>query len=50
MWSDPTSAAAPVDKARLSPTHAHREASLSKRLPGIFPVVHTPYDYDKGIS
>jgi hypothetical protein len=50
MWTVPTRAAAPVDKAVLSPARPHRLTCLSKRFRGIFPVVHTPYDYDKGIS
>jgi hypothetical protein len=50
MWTVPTPAAAPVDKAVLSPTCPHRLIPLSKRFRGIIPVVHTPYDYDKGIS
>jgi hypothetical protein len=50
MWSVRTRAAAAVDKAVLSPVHSHRRTRLSKRLSGIIPVVHTPYDYDKGIS
>ena len=48
MWSDQTSATAPVDKARLSPARSHRKASLSKRLPGIFPVVHLDHIYYEG--
>jgi hypothetical protein len=50
MWSVRTQAAAAVDKAVLSPTRPHRQTRLSKRLSGVIPVVHTPYDYDKGIS
>jgi hypothetical protein len=50
MWSDEARAAAPVDKADLSPDRPHKRTSLPKPLPGIIPVVHTPYDYDKGIS
>jgi hypothetical protein len=50
MWSVRTLAAAPVDKAVLSPVRSHRRIRLPKPLPGVIPVVHTPYDYDKGIS
>jgi len=50
MWRVWTRAAAAVDKAVLSPARAHRLIRLSKRLPGVIPVIHTPYDYDKGIS
>jgi hypothetical protein len=50
MWSDQASVTALVDKAGLSPARAHKRTSLPKPLPGIIPVVHTPYDYDKGIS
>jgi hypothetical protein len=50
MWSVRTQDVATVDKAVLSPGHLHRRTRLSKRLPRVIPVVHTPYDYDKGIS
>jgi hypothetical protein len=50
MWNAPTRDAAAVDKAVLSPARPHRRTRLSKRLPRVIPVVHTPYDYDKGIS
>ena len=50
MWSVRTPAAAPVDKAVLSPARPHRRYRLFKRLPGVIPVVHTPYDYNKGNS
>jgi hypothetical protein len=50
MWSVRTPGADPVDKAVLSPVHSHRRNRFPKRLRGVIPVVHTPYDYDKGIS
>jgi hypothetical protein len=50
MWSVRTQAGAAVDKAVLSPARSHRRSRQSKRLLGIIPVVHTPYDYNKGIS
>ena len=50
MWTDQARDAAPVDKAALSPVRPHRAIRLSMRLAGVIPVVHTPYDYDKGIS
>jgi hypothetical protein len=40
----------PVDKAFPSPVLANSESRLDIGLQGIIPVVHTPYDYDKGIS
>jgi hypothetical protein len=50
MWTVRTRAVAAVDKSFLSPARSHRLIRLSKRLRGLFPVVHTLYDYDKGIS
>jgi hypothetical protein len=50
MWTVRRPAATAVDKAVLSPARSHRLTRLSKRLRGIIPVVHTPYDYNKGIS
>jgi hypothetical protein len=42
--------ATPVEEVSFSPNRAHSANRLAKPLPGVFPVVHTPYDYDKGIS
>ena len=43
-------ASAPVDKAASSPGCTHSETPLQEREAGVIPVLHTPYDYDKGIS
>ena len=40
----------PVERSVFSPDRAHSEIPLLKRLRGVIPVVHTPYDYNKGIS
>jgi hypothetical protein len=50
MWSVRSLAAALVDKAVLSPVCSHRRIRLPKPLRGVIPVVHTPYDYNKGNS
>jgi hypothetical protein len=39
--------AGPVDSGRFSPASVHRPTSLSKPKANVFPVVHTPYDYDE---
>ena len=50
MWMTRPAASSPVDKATLSPVPANSRSRLGMRLRAIIPVVHTPYDYDKGIS
>jgi hypothetical protein len=40
----------PVEKATFSPDRAHRVIPLPEPLRGIIPVIHTLYDYNKGIS
>ena len=50
LWTQLTGFLAPVDNRRLSPVAAHSAIALRERNRGVFPVLHTPYDYDKGIS
>jgi hypothetical protein len=50
MWSDHLAGQSAVEKVPLSPGCLHSENPLCRRLRGIIPVVHTLYDYDKGIS
>jgi hypothetical protein len=50
MWMARPAATGPVDKAFLSPLLANSKSRLNQRLHGVVPVIHTPYDYDKGIS
>jgi hypothetical protein len=40
----------PVEKGSSSPGPTHSATPLLKRERGVIPVLHTPYDYDKGIS
>ena len=41
---------APVDKLRFVPSLASHSANGSaSRARAVFPVVHTPYDYDEGL-
>jgi len=40
----------PVDKTDSSPGRTHSATPLLERERGVIPVLHTPYDYDKGIS
>jgi hypothetical protein len=50
MWTAQPAAFEPVDNAVLSPVRANSYQRLPQRIRGIIPVVHTPYDYFKGIS
>ena len=50
MWTTRPAASSPVDKAVSSPLSANRRFRLAMRVRGMIPVVHTLYDYDKGIS
>jgi hypothetical protein len=50
LWRLPRPAATLVDKAVSSPDCTHSATPLLKRERGVIPVLHTPYDYDKGIS
>jgi hypothetical protein len=38
----------PVHTLSFSPLRIPRENRLGSRLQGVVPVLHTPYDYDKG--
>jgi hypothetical protein len=50
MWMTRPAASSPVEKAPSSPNSANREFGLDLRLRGTIPVIHTLYDYNKGIS
>jgi hypothetical protein len=50
MWMARPAASSPVDNVSLSPVRANRRSPVGMRLRPIIPVVHTLYDYDKGIS
>jgi len=50
LWTSRRPAAAPVDNAASSPGCTHSATPLQERERGVIPVLHTPYDYDKGIS
>jgi len=50
MWSVQPARPSPVDNRDFSPVRPHSSSPLHKRLRGVFPVIHTLYDYDKGIS
>jgi len=50
MWMTRPAASGPVEKAYSSPNPAHSGFGLDLRLRGSIPVIHTLYDYDKGIS
>ena len=41
-------AATPVEGASLSPAAVPSEKGLSIGKTAVFPVLHTPYDYDEG--
>jgi hypothetical protein len=50
LWTHPDSALNPVDNPVFSPFAAHSAIPLQQPEPGVIPVLHTLYDYDKGIS
>ena len=50
LWTPRGWLASPVDKAVSSPGLAHSATPLQERERGVIPVLHTPYDYNKGIS
>jgi hypothetical protein len=50
LWTQLTGRPGPVDNHLLSPVAAHSATALRERKRGVFPVLHTLYDYDKGIS
>ena len=50
MWMTRPAASSPVEKVSSSPNSANSGFGLDLRLRGIIPVIHTLYDYNKGIS
>jgi hypothetical protein len=50
LWTEQPSDTAPVDEADSSPGCTHSAIPLPKREQDVVPVLHTPYDYDKGFS
>ena len=50
MWTPRHVASEPVNKAGLSPFSANSEFRLVVGFQAMIPVVHTLYDYNKGIS
>jgi hypothetical protein len=50
LWTQRTDRSGPVDNRLLSPTAAHSAIPLRQPKQGVIPVLHTLYDYDKGIS
>ncbi len=50
LWTQRTGGLDPVDNRLLSPVGTHSAIPLLKPERGVIPVLHTLYDYDKGIS
>jgi hypothetical protein len=50
LWTQHAAGLEPVDNPVSSPTAAHSAIPLREREQGVIPVLHTLYDYDKGIS
>jgi hypothetical protein len=50
LWTKQPLAGGPVENTLSSPAGAHSATSLQEPKHGVIPVLHTPYDYDKGIS
>jgi len=50
LWTQLTDQPCPVDNRCLSPVATHSAIALRERNRSVFPVLHTLYDYDKGIS
>ncbi len=50
LWTHPAGGLDPVDNSVSSPVRAHSANPLQEREQGVIPVLHTLYDYDKGIS
>jgi hypothetical protein len=50
LWTQRPTAGGHVDNTESSPARAHSATPLLERKRGVIPVLHTPYDYDKGIS
>ena len=50
LWTQPGLGLDPVDNRLLSPVGTHSAIALPEPKRGVIPVLHTLYDYDKGIS
>jgi hypothetical protein len=50
MWTSDHAVEGPVNKTGSSPICANSSFGLGARFCSIIPGVHTPYDYNKGIS
>ena len=50
LWTQLGGVRGPVDNPVSSPLAAHSAIPLQKPERGVIPVLHTLYDYDKGIS
>ena len=50
LWTSFLPGGGPVEKGVSSPSCTHSATPLLERERGVIPVLHTPYDYDKGIS
>jgi hypothetical protein len=50
LWTRAAGAPGPVDNPVSSPVGAPSANPLRQRKRGVIPVIHTLYDYDKGIS
>jgi hypothetical protein len=50
LWTQHLGGRDPVDNRVSSPVAAHSAIPLRERERGVIPVLHTLYDYDKGIS
>ena len=49
LWTQHDGRLGPVDNRLLSPIAAHSAIALRQPKRGVIPVLHTLYDYDKGI-
>jgi hypothetical protein len=50
LWTQLAGGRGPVDNRVSSPLAAHSANPLPEPERGVIPVLHTLYDYDKGIS
>ena len=50
LWTQQAGERDPVDNRVSSPLATHSATPLLERERGVIPVLHTLYDYDKGIS
>jgi hypothetical protein len=49
LWTQREAGAGAVENTVSSPVAPHRANPLQEREEGVIPVLHTLYDYDKGI-